>query len=404
MARQRILSRLLPASLAVGAVGLGAWALSGNDRIEARDGSFLRDGEAGFVVTRFDYALGQDTTDTALCPDGMSKNVVEIYSQTPQAARLPGEDDEAYGQRLEAGGRAISQLPDGRNVCMFPAAAAPDPHRRQLLDADVPAEGIDLDGQTSRSPADARAKRFDFTSASGEQGIDNQFWRAVGCNRSYQSDGQSRGYEVGMYVGEWGILISLGGVDDLENDDHVEIGFHANSDPMRLSPSREALEYATYAWDADPAFNAVTAGRIADGVLVSDPVDVQFHHVTNSMYMVRPLRDARIRATLDSEGKLEGILGGFTPVEALYDYQFGFRNAQDAFGNLAEEARRLQTSNGSARVLGHTCQGMWQSLHELADGHPDEAGKYTSISTQYRFEARPAFLVAPDAAAKDDDV
>jgi hypothetical protein len=49
---------------------------------------------------------------------------------------------------------------------------------------------------------------------------------------------------------------------------------------------------------------------------------------------------------------------------------------------------------GAARVLGHTCNGAYYALHELADGHPDpESGKCTSISTQYRLETIPAFVV-----------
>lgn len=399
MDRQRKISRWLPASIAIAAVGFGAWTLWGDDRIEARGGGFLRDGEAGFVVTSFAYAVGPDAAAAGTCPDGMSKNVVEIFAETPAAARLPGEDDETYGKRLEAGGRAASELADGRNVCMFPASAPPDPHIRQLLDTAALADGIDLDGEISRTAADARARRLDFTSPVGVEGVDNQFWRAVGCNRSYQTDGQSNVYEIGMYAGEWGILISLADVDSVENDDHVEIGIHASADPLRLSPTRAALEFATYAWDPDPAFNATTTGRIVDGVLISEPVDVQFHHVTNSMYMIRPLHEARIHATIDAEGRLDGILGGFTPIEALYDFQFGYRNALNGDGTPAPEARRLQTSNGSARVLGHTCQGMWQSLHQLADGHPDANGRFTTISTQYRFEARPAFLVEPEDTA-----
>ena len=40
----------------------------------------------------------------------------------------------------------------------------------------------------------------------GERGIDNQFFRVVGCSNSYQSTGQSNGYVIEMYTGSWGIL------------------------------------------------------------------------------------------------------------------------------------------------------------------------------------------------------
>ena len=112
------------------------------------------------------------------------------------------------------------------------------------------------------------------------------------------------------------------------------------------------------------------------------------------MHMERPLSDARIQAALSSDGVLKGYLAGYTPIVEMYDYQFGFRDGKDASGKPSPLGRRLGSANGAARVLGHTCQGIYQSLNRLADGHPDpKTGKFTSISTQYRFEARPAFVV-----------
>lgn len=371
-----------------------ASTLSAPDRAIAQSGSFLRDGEAGFVVTHFAYALGPDAAKTGGCPAGMSKNVAEIFAETPAGQRRGGEGDEEYGKRLEAGGEAISATADGKNFCMHPQLAPHDPHTRILTSATAPAEGIDLDGIASRSAADARSGRLDFTGVDGTKGVDNQFWRAVGCNRSYQEGGPSNGFETEMYTGSWGILIALRGVDDLKNDDHVEVGLHANADPIQLSPTRAALEYATYAMDQNTAFRATTTGRIENGVLITEPVDVRFRNVVNGMHLERPLRDARIRATLSPGGILKGYLAGYTSVTDLYDFQFGYRNGKDASGAPSPMGRRLGSSNGAARVLGHTCQGMYQSLNHLADGHRDpKTGKFTAISTQYRFEARPAFVV-----------
>ncbi len=197
-----------------------------------------------------------------------------------------------------------------------------------------------------------------------------------------------------MLTGAWGILITLSGVDDLRNDDDVRVGFYANADPIQVSPKREPLSYATYAMDQDPRFRASARGRIEDGVLTTEPTDVRFHHVVNSLRLERPLREARLKATLSEDGTLEGYLAGYTPVEAMYDVQYGYRDGKDGSGDLAPRALRSGSANGAARVLGHTCHGAYYTLHELADGHPDpETGDYTSISTQYRFEAIPAFVV-----------
>lgn len=393
---------LLGAVGLVTVIGVVAVALAPAKRLSAQGGSFLRDGEVGFVVTQFAYALGPDSDESA-CPAGMSKDVSQIFGTSPEGQRRPGEGDEEYSKRLENGGKAISAAPDGRNYCMHPEIAPPDPNARILTSAQARADGINLDGKVSRSQADVQSGLLDFVGRDGTQGVDNQFWRAVGCNRSYQSAGPSNVFGTEMYTGAWGILIRIGDVDDLKNDDHVEVGIYANADPMQLSPNRAALEYATYAMDQDEDFRATTTGRIENGVLTTEPVDVRFHSVVNAMYLRRPLRDARIQATLSPQGELKGYLAGYAPVTDLYDYQFGYRNARNGDGTPSAMQRRLGSSNGAARVLGHTCQGIWQSLHRLADGHPDsKTGNFTSISTQYSFTARPAFVVDVDTRSKND--
>lgn len=386
-------------ALAAGAACLfagGAFLLlsSGSDAAQGND--FLRNGEAGFLVTRFAYVLGPDASEADICPRGMSSNVVDIFKTTPAAVRRPGESDDQYSKRLEEGGKTFSVNPDGSNVCLHPERALPDRHYRTLDVDNVRVDGLNLDGKIS--PAN-------FTAPDGRKGIDNQLFRLVGCTNSFQSTGQSNGFDTSMYAGEWGVLIRLKGVDDLQNDDNVEVGIFASADPMQLSPTREALEYATYAMDQDPRFRAVTRGRIKNGILTTDPVDVRFHSVVNSMQLERPLRDARIQATITRDGKIKGLLAGYTPIEALYNYQYGYRDGKDGAGKLAPERLRLGSSNGAARVLGHTCPGVYQAMHRLADGHRDPAtGKFTSISTQYRFEAVNAFLVDVETSSINDSL
>jgi hypothetical protein len=376
--------------------GVAIYEVSSANRLVAHGGGLVRDGQVGFVVTQFAYAVGTDGNDVS-CPAGMSKNIAEIFGETPEGERTSVETDEAYSKRQEAGGKAMSNAPDGRNYCMNPEIAPIDTHARTLTHIAAKANGLNLDGKISRSKADVVSGRFDFDGVDGTKGVDNQFWRAVGCNHSFQSNAQSNGFGSEMYTGSWGILLTLSGVDDLKNDDEVEVGIYANADPMQVSPTRKALEYATYAMDQDAKYRTRSAGRIKDGVLTTQPVDIRVRKVTNALYLDRTLRDARIQAKLSPHGVLKGYLAGYSPVDSIYDLQFGFRNATDADGKLAPLLRRIGTSNGAARVLGHTCQGIWQSLNRMADGHPDpKTGTFTSISTQYVFEARPAFVVDVD--------
>jgi hypothetical protein len=180
----------------------------------------------------------------------------------------------------------------------------------------------------------------------------------------------------------------------MRNSKNVEVGIYANADPIQLSPTREALPNATYAMDQDPRFRATTHGRIVNGVLTTDPVDVRFHKITNGIYLERPLQDARLRVTFTADGGMDGILAGYTPVDDLYDFQYGYRNGKDAKGGPAPLQLRTISSIGQAAVLGHTCQGAYFAMKQLADGHRDpKTGQCSALSTQYRFKAIPAFVV-----------
>ena len=179
--------------------------------------------------------------------------------------------------------------PSGKNACLNPEAFEPDPGFRTVDGADAKAYGIDLDGEHSRSagkPARGTCAHNDLVGLNGERGIDNQFFRVVGCSNSFQSTGQSNTYEIELHTGSWGILMTLDRLDDIRNDDDVEVGFFANADPIELSTTREPLPDATYAIQQDPRFQARTRGRIKNGVLTTDPVDMRFHWVVNS---IRPL-------------------------------------------------------------------------------------------------------------------
>jgi hypothetical protein len=387
--------------LRAGAVagGMALWLQSAVPAAEAPTPVF-QNGEAGFIVSHIAYALSKDANETGACPDGMTEGNAEIFSETPEGHRHDGESDQDYAQRVNKGVQALSTAANGQNLCMNPEAGSPDPHFRVVTGKKVQADGIDLDGQDSHStgkPAPGTCAHDDFQGLNGERGVDNQFFRVVGCSKSFQSTGQSNTYEIAMYTGEWAILITLKGVNDVHNASNVEVGLYASADPIELSPTRQALSNVTYAMDQDPRFRATTHGRIVNGVLTTDPVDVRFHWVVNSIHLERPLQDARLRMTFTPDGGLEGILAGYTPIEEMYDFQYAFRNGKDGAGKPANSRLIFGSANGAARVLDYSCNGAYFELKRLADGHRDaKTGQCTSISTQYRIKAIPAFVV--DAA------
>jgi hypothetical protein len=344
---------------------------------------FMQGGTAGFVVSDIKYALGPDASETGACPDGMTKNASEIYIAERKVVQAQGESDEAFTKRVDQGSKPYLQTSDGENFCSFPELAEPDPHFKTIQRSDIKVRGINIDG---------RASLNDFLDAQGNRGIDNQFFRVVGCSRSFQSEGLSNHFVTTMKTGAWGITIQLSGLDDIKNDNEVEVVIAANADPIQLSAARDALPYATYARSQDPRFRAETTARIVDGVLTSDPVDMRFHKVVNSMILERPLQQARVVATLSEDGVLSGYLAGYTLVEQLYDLVYGYRSGKTSGGDPSP--LRERSANGTAYVLGHTCNGGYYALKEHADAFPDpETGLFTAVSTQYEFSAIPAFIV-----------
>ncbi len=400
-----VVTRYLAGATSVAAIALLGMTGSPITAAEPVDNAF-QNGEAGFIVSYIAYALGKDASETGACPDGMTQGygkgsgfneIGNAFIDRPDLQRQEGEVEDKYVRRVFSTAMAD---PNTKNLCLNPELGKPDSLFRVITGKNVPADGIDLDGQDSRAsgkPVPGTCAHDDFPGLNGERGIDNQFFRVVGCSKSFQSTGQSNTFNIAMYTGEWGILITLKGVDDPRNAKNVEVGFYASADPIQLSPSREALSNATYAMDQDPRFRATAHGRIVNGVLTTDPVDLRFHWVVNSIHLERPLQDARLRATLTPDGHLDGILAGYTAVEDMYDLQYGFRNGKDARGDPAPLRLRTISSMGQAAVLEHTCHGAYFALKQYADGHRDpKTGQCTSISTQYRIKAIPAFVV--DAA------
>jgi hypothetical protein len=321
------------------------------------------------------------------------RGLVEALSKTPAGTRKHDESDQSYERRLQM---AVNTAPDGQNICLNPAVGPTDPGWRMVTGRNLKVDGIDLDGG---KPSAEGCAHEEFEGTHGERGIDNQHYRVVGCTTGFQSTGLANGFQIEMYTGSWGILLTMKGVDDLRNDSDVEVGLFANADPIQLSAARAALPFATYAAEQDPRYRATTHGRIVNGVLTIDPVDIRFHNVVNSMRDDRELRGARLQLSFTADGGMEGYLAGYTPVENMYDYQYGARHSKNAKGDLAPERLRLQTSVGRAGALGHTCNGAYQALYKAADGNRDpKTGRCTSISTQYRIRIAPAFVV--DASTK----
>ena len=360
-----------------------------------------QDGKAGFVISDIKYVLGPDAEGSTACPQGLTKgynDISEVLVDNSATTLDETDSDDKQGRSPFA---TLRENPNIKNLCMNPELGEPDPRFKTVSGKDLALDGLDLDALYAQSKDFVPSKTCphdDFLSIHGSTGIDNQFYRLAGCSPSYQSTGISNGISTAMLSGSWGILIEISDVEDFQNDDNVTVSFYANDDPIRLDATRKPLAYASYTREADPHYSSTTTGHIRDGVLTTNPVDLRFHWVVNSMFIDRTLDDAIARVTINEDGTIEGLLAGFAQVEDIYSFIYGYRDAKDRFGQPAPSERKIGSSIGKALVQGYTCQGAYHALYRMADGNMDDTGKCHSISMQYRIKALPAFVIPNEQA------
>ena len=336
----------------------------------------------GFVVSMWRDEIPDVAPEH--CPDGMNLNETEYFEIPKGAVR---EARERLGSLQAAEDEVFP--PD---ACRDPLAQ-PDPGFI-TFDADVPLAGLDLDGIDSRRGDGGQCAHDDFTSPGGQPGIDNQHWRLLGCTRGFQPDGQiQRGADSGSFIKEGiPILLEVTGVDDARNDDDVRVRFASSADIITLDAASGVVPWTSMDLYEDSAYvSEPTAGRIRDGVLTTDPVDVRLRYRQQVIDFEYYFRDLQVRAEVLAGGGLEGMIGAYWDIENMFKLRNDHRT------------RNRHTGRGASDALGYMCAGMHHALPRVADGHPDpETGVCTSVSTAYHFEATPAFVIDAGAVGAND--
>lgn len=273
------------------------------------------------------------------------------------------------------------------DACQDPASQ-PDPGFR-TYQGNVPVIGLDLDGQDSTAEDEGACPHRDFKGRDGASGVDNQHLRLLGCTLGYQYDRWiprlHRGTHYFVTEG-FSILVEVTEVDDRENDDDVRVRFVSSAETARLDANGGVVAYRSFGVHPDERYSSEpAAGKIEDGVLTTEPVDLRLRFKQGIIDDELYLRDARFRAEFREDGSLEGVLGYYWDNENLFRVYNDHRIGDQHTGRLASFER------------GYMCSGFYGALGRLADGHPDpETGKCTSISAATYVRAVPAFLIEPE--------
>ena len=209
--------------------------------------------------------------------------------------------------------------------------------------------------------------------ASGEFGVDNRMWRALGCFEVYQVRRPVRPYNEDIAwdtaldaMPAW--LMSVSG-PDLDRAGEVTVTFDRALNVAMRDARGGVLSGATYVVDPDPRSHSVFAGRIEDGVLTIEPGDFSIQG-ESQFYAILRFTGTRLRLEMADDGSATGIIGGYQPWRDYFHY-LAIRGEENAQVDLP---------------------GVYYAMKRLADGVPDpETGENTAISAAYFLEAVPAF-------------
>jgi hypothetical protein len=173
-----------------------------------------------FVITWINPAT---TTTDEQCPVMSTKPSdadVFRYMSKEEVAALKAKLGE---KGLSAGPQTENRGPGKLNAVLLPGIV-PDPGLPEPQ-TNI-AEGIDLDGNNGQGPAPKGIRKHgNFVSPDGRQGIDNQFFRILGCVPGARG---KRGYRnqtsnARRADGNISTLVEISGIDDEMNDNHVEV-------------------------------------------------------------------------------------------------------------------------------------------------------------------------------------
>jgi hypothetical protein len=236
-------------------------------------------------------------------------------------------------------------------------------------------EGLDLDGNKTNG----------FTSPSGEKGIDNEFYRTLGCWMNYRGPARqaygslSRNDE--MREGQWTVVIVVSGEgDDPMNDSDVKVGFYNSQDAMVKDANGDIARGYTFRIKPDAKFEGILKARTVKGEIVSTEPAEEIWLRDPSYTRELQLLKAKLKLKMQPDGSLKGLLAGYRPWLPIY------MGSVEARGSVIEQLTWVELP------------GVWYALKRNADYSPTgPGGEKTHISYAMRIDAIPAFVMTPDA-------
>jgi len=238
-------------------------------------------------------------------------------------------------------------------------------------------EGFDLDNN----------KKTGYPSPTGDKGVDNNFYRALGCTKSYRGPPRLSSGALAtndsMRNGAWTVVIVVHGKgNDPMNEPDIDVGFYMSGDKLVKDGNGNITRDYTFSIRPSRLVGIMRA-RSSNGVIVSDEPTPEIWLRDPGGARDLQLLHARLRLQMKADGTLEGHIGGYRPWMPVYTALVNGR------GPVVE-------------ILGWIeLPAIYYALKRNADYSPSgPKGEKTHISYAMRVSAIPAYVMTPDASTQ----
>jgi len=324
----------------------------------AEGGSALKNGRIGYVLTHKYWAV-YENADKSECPQGFNDGPREQFKKLFSDGKQ----------------RSIVEAQLAREGAQWHPTTEPESFKFLEVQSKV-SYGLNLDGKNDAN---------DFASPEGEQGIDNQLYRVIGCVGHYRKDGTIYHFE-NLFMRSYDdarIVIELSDVDDLKNDDSVTVTTYRGSDGLLQDATGEGFipggtQRIDMRWGKE--YINTLKGKIVDGVLTTDAADRVMlpWGVTFGTSGYHVFRGFQLKLNLDPTAA-EGLMAGYVDVKAFnHHLNTSWSTHHHSYGQLSSLSE-------------------FKAMSRLADGYPDaQTGKNTAISSAVRVKFTQTYVVHPD--------
>jgi hypothetical protein len=357
--RRALLAGLLTAgvaSAAVGAASVGAASADGGP------GAFVPPGgKIAYALISLHWATYQSADGKVECPQGYNEGPREQYKRLfPDDGTTRTLADTELKREIE--GWFPTPVADG---LPFHEATGPT------------ALGLNLDGKLDEQ---------DFKNPDGQPGIDNQLYRALGCNNSYRGPQGANDFFDNEEIGKDDynrLIVEISGIESLAHSAHVTVTVFRGRDPLLADAGGTTYvpggtQRVDLRWGA--RFVQRYRGSIEEGVLTTEPGDFAFPWSTFGLPADEYVRDARFRLKL-TPTDAEGLIAGYVDLETWYLQTMKSESTHhQSYGQLSPPS-------------------LYKSFRRVADAYPDDSGANTAMSSALRAKFVQVFVLpVPEGA------